>query len=63
MTARSRRAVGGKKYAVTRIPSSQYAQFCWGAQLAETERTLAENDGLDVVLEVGVSGTGYADTP
>ena len=54
----------GKKDAVTRIPSSQYAQFCWGAQPAETEITLAENEGLDVALDVGVSGgTGYPGTP
>ena len=57
--ARNLRAVGGKKDAVTRIPSSQYA-VCWGAQPAETEITLAENEGLDVALDVGVSGgTGY----
>ena len=64
--ARNPRAAGGKKHAVTRIPSSQYAQFCcWGAaaQPADTERTLAENEGLDVVLFDGVSGTPYADTP
>ena len=61
---RSPRAVGEKKDAVTRIPSSQYAQFCWGAQPAETEITLAENEGLDVALDVGVSGgTGYPGTP
>ena len=62
--ARNPRAAGGKKHAVTRIPSSQYAQFCWGAQPAETEITLAENEGLDVALDVGVSGgTGYPGTP
>ena len=35
---------------------AQYAQFCCGAQPAETEIILAENEGLDVALDVGVSG-------
>lgn len=61
---RSLKAVGGKNDAVTRIPSSQYAQFCCRADPAETEITLAENEGLDVALDVGVSGgTGYPGTP
>ena len=63
-----RRVVGGlrvgKKDAVTRIPSSQYAQCCWVARPTGTEITLAENEGLDVALDVGVSGgTGYPGTP
>ena len=55
-----------KKIIVTRIPSPQYAHVCWGtaAPAAETEITLAEKDGLDVALDVGVSGgTAYPGTP